>query len=127
MPESTDSKTEAAPAAKPKRKLTRGPLNKAHLVRLTKVETIGQAAQNKDYAAPLGEREISAGFVTKLLSDTDEARATAADAMTHTTATKSATAGEGKAANALLASLQEVQKAAKQKYARANRIVLNDY
>ena len=117
----------SAPAAEPKRKRTRGSLNQAHLRKLTKAEGIGQAAKNTDYATPLAAREIDADLVAELLSDTDEARAKAADALQHSTAAQTATAEEGKAAYALVGALQEVQKAAKQKYAHTNRIALGDY
>ena len=117
----------AAPVAEPKRKRTRGVLNQAHVRKLTKAEGIGQAAQNPDYASALAEREISAEYVTELLSDTNAARTKAANGLQHTTAAKSATAADGKAAHVLLAGLQEVQKAAKQKYARTNRIALTDF
>src|SRR5882757_763476 len=74
MIDSVEPITAAAPVAPPKRKRTRGPLNQGHLVKLTKAEGIGEAAENTDYAAALGEREISADFVTEFLSDTDDAR-----------------------------------------------------
>ena len=47
--------------------------------------------------------------------------------MQHSTAKKTATAADDQAAHLLLAAMQEVQKAAKQKYARTNRIALDDY
>ena len=127
MIENPDSMAVAAPVAEPKPKRTRGSLNKAHLRKLTKAEGVGQAAENTDHAAPLAAREIDAAFVTRFLSDTDDARTKAAAALQHSTATQSATAAEGKAAHTLLAGMQEVQKAAKQKYARTNRIALGDY
>ena len=127
MIDNTDSIAVAAPVAEPKRKRTRGSLNKAHLRKLTKAEGVGQAAQDTDHAAPLAAREIDAEFVTQFVGDTDEARIKAAEALEHSTATQVATDVEGKAAHTLVAGLQEVQKAAKQKYARTNRIALGDY
>ena len=127
MIDNTDSVAVAAPVAQPKRKRSRGLLNKVHLRKLTKAETVAQSAQNADYSAPLAAREISADYVTELVNDTDEARGKAADAVRHSTAAQSATANEGTAGHTLVASLQEVQKAAKQKYARTNRIALTDY
>lgn len=117
----------AAPAAEPKRKRTRGSLNKAHLRKLTNCEGVGKAAQDSDRTAALAARDISAEFVTDFLGDTDEARAKAATALQHSTAAMTATDAEGKAAHTLVGGLQEVQKAAKQKYARTNRIALGDY
>jgi hypothetical protein len=127
MIDNTDSTAVAAPVTEPIRKRTRGPLNQGHLRKLTRAETIGQAAQNNGHAAALAERDITAAFVTEFMDDTDDARTKAADAMMHATSAKAATAKEDKAAHDLLAALQEVQKAAKQKYARSNRIALRDY
>ena len=76
------------------------------------------------YAATVGATLV---VVTSLVEDTDEARAKAAAAVQHSTATKTATAADYKAAHLLLAAMQEVQKAAKQKYSRTNRIALGDY
>ncbi|HTD66719.1 MAG TPA: hypothetical protein VK846_09345, partial [Candidatus Limnocylindria bacterium] len=127
MIDSTESTAMAASVAEPKRKRTRGPLNQAHLRKLTKAEGIGQSAQNTEHAAVLAERDITAAFVTEFLSDTEDARTKAADAVMHATSAKTATAEKNKAAHVLLAALQEVQKAAKQKYSRTNRIVLEDF
>ena len=55
------------------------------------------------------------------------ARTKAHAAVDHTLAAKSATADETTAAYKLIAGLQEVQKAAKQKYGRKNRIALAAY
>ncbi len=79
------------------------------------------------HATPLAAREITAAFVTDLIKDTDEARVKAAAAVQHSTATKTATAADDQAAHFLLAAMQEVQNAAKQKHARINRIALDDY
>jgi hypothetical protein len=127
MIDNTDNTAGAAPVAAPKRKRTRGPLNQGHLRKLTRAEGVGQAAQSIEYAAALAERDITAPFVTEFLDDTEEARTKAADAVMHGTAAKNATSDEDKAAHLLLAAMQEVQKAAKQKYARSNRIALEDY
>jgi membrane-associated HD superfamily phosphohydrolase len=127
MIDNTDNTAVAAPVTEPKRKRTRGPLNQGHLRKLTKAEGIGQAAQNNGHAAVLAERDITAPFVAEFLDDTEEARTKAADAVMHGTSAKDATAKEDKAAHLLLAAMQEVQKAAKQKYARTNRIALGDF
>lgn len=127
MIDNTDSIAVAAPVAEPKQKRTRGPLNKDHLRKLTKAEGVGQAAQNTEHAPLLAERDITPALVTQLLNDTDEARDKAADAVRFSTASKNATADEDTAAHTLLAAMQEVQKAAKQKYARTNRIALDDF
>jgi endonuclease YncB( thermonuclease family) len=110
MIDNAENTAVAAPVTEPKRKRTRSPLNQRHLRQLTKAEGIGQAAQN-----------------TEFMDDTEEARTKVADTVMHSTAAKDATAKEDKAAHVLLEAMQEVQKAAKQKYARVNRIALGDY
>lgn len=127
MIDTTENTAVAAPAPAIKPKRTRGLLNVAHLQKLTNAESVAEAAQDEDRVASLAAREITAVFVTELVDDTDEARAKAAAAVQHSTATKTATAADDKAAHLLLAAMQEVQKAAKQKYARTNRIALDDY
>ncbi len=127
MIDNIDSSAVAAPVTEPKRKLVRGQLNKAHLRKLTKAEGVAQAAKKSDYSTHLATREITPEYVSDFSDDTDAARIKAAEAVQFSTASKTATADEFKAAHILLASLKEVQKAAKQKYARTNRIVLADY
>jgi hypothetical protein len=122
----TTAATPVVPVADNKKK-TPGLLNKRHAQALTKAESISLAAQHEDHAPALAARDISADFVTKLLSDADAARDKAAEAVASTTARIAATADEKKAANGLIASLREVQKAAKQRYLRTNRIALKDY
>ncbi|HEY0550452.1 MAG TPA: hypothetical protein VGF13_12690, partial [Verrucomicrobiae bacterium] len=127
MIDNTDNSTVAAPVAEPKRKLVRGQLNNAHLRKLTKAEGVAQAAKKTEYSTRLAAREITEEYVTDFIDDTDAARVKAAEAVQHSNGSKTATADEFKAAHILIAALQEVQKAAKQKYARTNRIVLADY
>jgi len=115
------------PLAAPRRKQTRGLLNQAQLRHLTKCETITQTAQQTAYAPALEARDISEDFLSKLADDTSAARAKAAEALQHTANSKAATVDELKAAKALIAGMQEVQKAAKQKYARTNRMALDKY
>jgi len=57
----------------------------------------------------------------------DTAREQATAALVSTTLRQNASAAEADAADALLAGMREIQKAAKQKYARTNRISLRDY
>lgn len=127
MIDNVDNSTVAAPVAEPKRKITRGLLNKVHLRKLTKAEGVAQAAQNPDYASALDAREITAEYVSDLVDDTNAARAKASEAVQFSTASRTATAEEFQAGHNLLAAMQEVQKAAKQKYARSNRLALADY
>ena len=116
----------APPVAEPKKK-SPGLLNQRQAQALTKAEMTGIAAQHPDHAPALDGRDISADFVTQYLGDVDAAREKAADALNSTTARINATADEKKAAYGLIAGLREVQKAAKQRYARTNRIALKDY
>jgi len=126
MNTTTISSAVAAPAPA-KQKRTRGPLNQDQMRRLNKAEDIARAAQKEDHASLLAARDITAEYLTDLVDDIAEARTKAALAVQHSTAAKKSTADDYKAAHDLIAALQEVQKAAKQKYARTNRIVLADY
>jgi transcriptional regulator of heat shock response len=104
-----------------------GSLNQAQARALTKAENIGLAAQNEDHAPALAAREITADFTTQFLADVDGAREQATSVLVSTTARQTASAAERVASKSLLGGLREVQKAAKQKYARTNRIFLRDY
>jgi hypothetical protein len=110
-----------------KKKRTRGVLNKAQVEALTKAEQIGLAAQKPVHAPRLAARDITAGFVTTLLTDVDAARKKAAAAVRDTTGTRSATLSEDSTEQALLVALHEVQAAARQKYARSEPAKLLDY
>jgi hypothetical protein len=88
---------------------------------------VGQTAQSAAYATAIGNRDIDADYVSAFLDDVVAARAKMAAAVSNTTAHRNATAAEKKAAKKLEAGLRELQKAAKQKYARTNRIALGDY
>jgi len=110
---------------KPKR--VRGPLNQGHARELNRAEFVALAAQQSGRTAALAVREVDATFVSSLLADCDEARTKLGEAVNNTTAHRTATAAEQRAAKGLEAALREVQKAAKQKYARTNRIALADY
>lgn len=123
---STTVAPETVPAANIKHK-SPGLLNQAQARALTKAEQISLAAQHPDHASALDAREISKDFVAQLLSDVDTARDQAASAVASTTARINATADATTAAYSLIGGLQEVQKAARQRYARTNRIALNDY
>ena len=117
---------EPVPAVNSKTK-SPGLLNQAQARALTKAEQIGTAAQHPDHAPALDGRDISQAFVAQLLSDVDAARDQAASAVASTTARINATADATTAAYTMIGGLQEVQKAARQRYSRTNRIALNDY
>jgi len=117
----------AAPATEPKPKRKRSVINQAHARELTKAEGVGQAAKNSERLTVLSNREIDEAFADGLLDDVDSARTKAGEVVLNTTAHRNATATAKQAQKQLEAGLREVQKAAKQKYARTNRIVLGDY
>src|SRR5438046_3179999 len=112
---STVAAPEVAPVTPTKQKKTRGVLNQRHARALSRVEQIASAAQNEERVAALAAREISTDFVDQLRTDAGAARDKATEAVLSTTARRTATAAEAKAAKALLGGLNEVQKAAKQK------------
>ena len=116
---------ETATVEKPK--MARSPINQGHARELTRTEAVAAAAQAAGRTTGLAAREVNAEFVTELLADCEVARTKMGEAVNNTTAQRNATAAEKKAAKALEAALREVQKAAKQKYARTNRIALADY
>ncbi len=117
-----------APTPEPeKSKRARSVLNQAQIQALSKAEQIGLCAQKDDYAAKLAEREIDAGFVSTLLSDVEAARKKSATALRSTTSKESATVTEDHTERDLVVALQEVQSAAKQKYARSDAARLQDY
>ena len=126
----TVASTVAAPGIPPvaaKIKKTRGIVNQRQAQALTKAEQAGNAAKHPDKTVRMAARDITQEIADAILADVEAAREKVSEAVVSTTARKTATAEEKKAAEALLAGLQEVQKAAKQKYARTNRIALADY
>jgi hypothetical protein len=122
-----NSNTTTIPVVESKPKRTRGPLNKRILKKLLQAENAVRAARLEANIAALLPREITLEYVDALDTDIESARDKASDGMQHGTAAKRATADHVKLQKALEAALQEVQKAAKQKYSRTNRIALGDY
>lgn len=127
MPETTTTIGVAAPTAETKAKKSRGLINQAHARELNKAEAVAQAATNADRVAALASRDIDDEYVTAMVAEIGNAREKAGEALNNTTAQRAATAAQANAEAALVAGLQEAQKAAKQKYARSNRIALADY
>ena len=115
------------PAPEPAPKHGRGLLNKAQSEELTKADQIGIAAQKADRPVALAARDISSGFVTQALADITAARAKSTEAVTDTTGTRTASVAEDTSERSLIAAMQEVQTAAKQKYARTQPEKLQDY
>ncbi|HEY5234429.1 MAG TPA: hypothetical protein VIK35_12945 [Verrucomicrobiae bacterium] len=101
--------------------------NQAQLAALNEADKITTAAQKPAYAAPLAVREITAAYVTQLVADILACRQTGATAAQSTTGKTAATGAQHTAETGLMAALHEVQAAARQKYARTNPVMMNDY
>ncbi len=127
MADTTTPTGVAAPATETKTKKSRGPINQAQAKELNKAEAVAQAATNADRASALASRDIDDKYVTAMVTEIGNAREKAGEALINTTAQREATAAQSDAEQSLVAGLQEAQKAAKQKYARSNRIALSDY
>ncbi len=123
----TSSSVATAPVAEQKPKKPRSAINQVDARKLATAETVGQAAQHEDRVDLLDSREISQAFITSYLDKVEAARSKASEVLQKRTASKEATQAGTDAEKALIASLREVQKAAKQKYGRTNRIALADY
>ena len=102
-------------------------LNQAQIQALTKADQICTCALKPAYAPALANREITGAFVTDLQDDICSARQRSALAVQNTTSKETATGGETTAEGLLLKALQEVQTAAKQKYALNDRTQMRDY
>ncbi|MBI3878146.1 MAG: hypothetical protein HY300_19660 [Verrucomicrobia bacterium] len=109
------------------KKRKRGVLNAAQAKELTKGEQIGMTAQKSAHAAKLAARNITAAYVTTLLDTAKLARDKSAQAVQSTTSKESATLTETVGGKDLMIAIQEVQTAAKQKYARTDPTKMRDY
>ncbi len=119
----------AAPAAGTETKPKRSPglINQAHARALSRAESVATSAKLTAYAPALEARDIEGEFTDTLLEDVDKGRDKAAEAVANTTAQRHAAATARREAKKLEAGLREVQIAAKQKYARSNRIAMRDF
>jgi len=127
MNETTTSTGVTAPVTETKTKKSRSPINQAYLKELTKAETVVAAARNEDRTTALANRDIDDQVVTAAFTTVSNAREKAAEVILKNTAQREATAAHTNTGKALLKLLREVQTAAKQKYARTNRLALADY
>lgn len=128
MPENTTTNpggTAPAPESKPKK--IRSPINQAYARELAKAEAVAAAASHEDRTTPLAARDIDEDYVSALFTEVSIARDKAAEMVIKHTAQREATVALHAAETTLIAGLQEVQKAAKQKYARSNRPALAAY
>src|SRR5436309_4540545 len=102
-------------------------LNKAQARELSKADKICAAALSRKHRAPLAARGISDGFVTGLIEVIHSCRQKSSEAMQQTILKENYTVEEKLAKKALLKAITEIQSAAKQKYARSNPVMLQDY
>lgn len=112
-------------AAKTNRKP--GLVNQRQARLLARAEQAAAAAQHPDRVTSMTARGIPVELTEAVIGDVNAARDKVALIVSSTTARTMATAAEERSAEALLDGLREVQKAAKQKYARSNRLALADY
>ena len=117
------------PGETPKKKRAKSPagIKQSHLKELTKSEQVAKAAKKAEHAPKLLLREIPGSKPDALLAACDSARNKMADATQSATSRKADTAEEAAKMRALIALLQEVQAAAKQKYLATDPIRLQDY
>ena len=127
MPETPPPAPPAPDSGVPPKKRTRGAINKALIQALDKAEQVSLAAQKTAYATALATRDITTQYVTTLMADIKTARNEIANAVQSTTTKTGATLTGGTAEATLVHALQEVQAAARQKYARSDATKLADY
>jgi len=115
-----------APAAK-KRRQGHALFNQHQAQELNKAKKICAAALSHKHRAALQARGITEAFIAGLAADIGLCQQKSSEAMQQTILKESYTAVEGQAKKALLKSMTEIQSAAKQKYARSNPVMLQDY
>ena len=121
---------EPTPAPQPPAEKTRAPrglINQKLLDALDKAGLISLAATKPDYAPLLARRDITGEFLTDFQSDITACKARIGKAIDFTSDIRDATEAEAKAQAKLIASLKEVQAAAKQKYSRSAPAQMKDY
>ncbi|HEY5040437.1 MAG TPA: hypothetical protein VIK53_00355 [Verrucomicrobiae bacterium] len=116
-----------APQPDPKKTGKKSFFNQAQLLALSTADDVCTAAQKTAYAPALALREIDSAFVTQLISDIKACRDLGASAAQSTTLKQSDTGGEHAAEDNLMTAIHEIQAAARQKYARANPVMMHDY
>jgi len=126
--ENTPVATELSPELKATVKSkSSGPLSRAQAYGLMLADTVGAAAQHEAYAMALAGRDITSEHTRKFLKLIEAAREGATVVVVSTTLRRVAVSNEAAARKNLAAMVREIQKAAKQKYARTNRLLLEDY
>jgi len=111
--------------ASKKRRQTHALLNKAQTIELNKAKKIYTTALR--CRAVLQLRGITDLFLAGLIRQIDLCRQKSSEAMQQTILKENYTAEERLAKKALIKSISEIQSAAKQKYARSQPIMLQDY
>jgi hypothetical protein len=106
---------------------SQGIINQKQARTLARAELAAAAAQHPDRVNTMTVRGILPEYAESVVTDVGAARDKVALIVNSTTARKVATAAEARTAEFLLDGLREVQKAAKQKYARTNRLAMEDY
>lgn len=94
---------------------------------MSKAAAVVAAARNEERTTALANRDIDDQVVTAAFTTVSSAREKAAEVVLKNTAQREAAAAQAVAEKGLLKLLREVQTAAKQNYARTNRLVLADY
>ena len=118
----------SAPTDQPeKTRRQRGALNQEQIDALNKADLICSTAQQPEFAAALGSREIDAAFLGTLRDDIAAARRTAGSAIGGSASRESATDSEERALAELTDAIREIQKAAKQKYSDGDEAQLANY
>lgn len=101
--------------------------NQAQVQELNKAKKICASALSPGYRAALEARGITETFVAGLDGYIDFCRQKSSEAMQQTILKENFTGEERLAKKALLKAVAEIQSAAKQKYARSNPVMLQDY
>ena len=117
------------PTPEPPRKpaVTRGEINANWLDGISTTEELVVVAAKDAYKTKLAKRKIDAAWLTKLSADLERARTLTGQATGKTTGKKVVTQTEKDLKAALVAQIQSIQAAAKQKFFTKNKPALADY
>ncbi len=110
-----------------KQRQPRGALNASQLGELNKGEQLCLKAQKEEYVTKLVARQITTAFVLTLQADIKTCRDLSNTAVAKTTDLRLATREERELQKNLIAALQEIQTAARQKFRRAQPERLDNY
>ncbi len=124
---SSSASSSSAPGSGGGRKSSTPLPNQAILDELHKSEQICLKVQKPEYGPTLAAREISAQLVSDTLVAIQQARAKSAEATQATTGKEGVTGTEEILKKQLIARLDEIQTAAKQKFGRTDKNRLQDY